>query len=331
MADILSWAAAALVWVVALGTALWVAGAIYFDVCGGTRLGTVLGALWVAATVALLAAWEPLWQPAASLAAATAVFVAWWLLQKPSHDRNWDPSVAVLPRVEVDGDAVTIRDLRNFDYPAPGAFTPRYETRTVHLSNLVAADIIFFTWGSKWMSHPVLVFDFGPDGRVCVSVEVRYRAGQGFSTLRSLYRQQELAIVLADERDAILRRTRFATNQVGRLYRLTAPSDELRVVFRDYVAWVNALYERPRWYHGLCMNCTTTFYRLPGTRLRLDWRVIANGLLDRALYDDGRIDTSLPFDDLRRLAVLNDIANAAPAAGFGNHLRTELERRRHER
>ncbi|WP_439622628.1 lipoprotein N-acyltransferase Lnb domain-containing protein [Gemmata sp.] len=331
MTDLSSWVATLLVWVVAVGTALWVAGAIYFDACGGSRLGKLLGLAWVGGAVTLLAAWEPLWQPAAALAAATAVFVAWWLRQQPSHNRDWDPSVAVLPRAEVSGDAVAIRGLRNFDYPAPGAFTPRYETRTVRLSNLVAADVIFFTWGSRWMSHPVLVFDFGPDGRVCVSVEVRYRKGQGFSTLRSLYRQQELAIVLADERDAILRRTRYATNQVGRLYRLAAPPDELRVVFLDYVAAVNALYDRPRWYHGLCMNCTTTFYRLPGTRLRLDWRVIANGLLDRALYDGGRLDTSLPFDELRRRAVLNDIANAAPAAGFGDHLRTELERRRHER
>ena len=36
------------------------------------------------------------------------------------------------------------------------------------------------------MSHPALVFDFGPDGRVCMSIEVRFRKGQGFSVLRSL-------------------------------------------------------------------------------------------------------------------------------------------------
>ena len=44
-------------------------------------------------------------------------------------------------------------------------------------ANLKAADIIFFNWGSGWMSHPVLVFDFGPDGRVCMSIEVRLPQG----------------------------------------------------------------------------------------------------------------------------------------------------------
>jgi hypothetical protein len=38
----------------------------------------------------------------------------------------------------------------------------------------------------------------------------------------------------------------------------------------------------------------------------------------------------LPFDELRRVAYLNDVANSAPEAGFGDHIRRELERRRHE-
>ena len=57
----------------------------------------------------------------------------------------------------------------------------------------------------------------------------------------------------------------------------------------------------------------------------------ANARLDRALYRDNRLDRTLPFQELRRLAYLNDIANAAPATGFGDHIRRELERRRHER
>jgi hypothetical protein len=71
-------------------------------------------------------------------------------------------------------------------------------------------------------------------------------------------------------------------------------------------------------------------YRLPNSRAFRDWRAIANSRLDQALYEDGQLDRSLPFDDLRRLALINDFANAAPEAGFGDHLRRELERRRHE-
>ena len=51
----------------------------------------------------------------------------------------------------------------------------------------------------------------------------------------------------------------------------------------------------------------------------------------RALYAAGRLDRTLPFPELRRIAYLNDIANRAPDERFGDYIRRELERRRHER
>jgi hypothetical protein len=310
---------------------LWMAGAIYYDVCRGTRWGRVLAAAWVVGVATLLVVWRPLWLPLAALFGVAVPFVGWWLRLRPSLDRDWDPSVALLPRVKREGDVLTIENVRNFDYPAPHDSTPRYETRTVRLSNLRATDVMFCYWGSPWMSHPVLVFDFGPDGRVCLSIEVRYRKGQKYSLLRSLYRQQELIFVVAEERDIILRRTKHGRNQETYLYRFKSDPDELRTTFLDYVGAINGLCETPRWYNGLFANCTTSFYRMPGRRWRYDWRVIANGRLDRALYEAGRLDQTLPFPELRRSAYVNDIANSAPEEGFGDYIRRELERRRHER
>lgn len=279
----------------------------------------------------MFALWQPLWLPFAVLVGVTGLFLVWWLRQKPSHDRDWHPSVAVLPRVVRQDDVLTIENIRNFEYRSLDDFTPRYETRTVHFSNLRGVDVIFFNWGSALMSHPVLVFDFGVDGRVCVSIEVRYRKDQQFAIVRSFYRQQELIFLVADERDVILRRTKHGRPQTADLYRMNVSLDIVRMALFDYVAAINDLYEKPRWYHGLCMNCTTTFYRLSNSRYRLDYRVLVNGRLDRALYEDGILDRTLPFHELQQLARINDIANAAPEADFGDHLRRELERRRNER
>ena len=310
---------------------LWTAGAIYYDVCGGAKWGRLVALGWAIGVIALFAGWQPVWQPFVALVGVTAVFLAWWFQLKPSHNREWDLSVAVLPRAVRDGDAITIENIRNFEYRSLEDFTPRYETRTVYLSKLRGADILFFNWGSPWMTHPVLVFDFGTDGRICMSIEVRYRKQQDYSILRSFYRQQELIFVVADERDVILRRTKCGTSQEALLYHFNADVEELRTAFLDYIDAINNLRDTPRWYHGICTNCTTTFYRLPNSRFRIDWRVIANGRLDQALYEDGRLDRSLPFDELRKLAALNAIANSAPEQGFGDHIRGELERRRHER
>jgi hypothetical protein len=163
-----------------------------------------------------------------------------------------------------------------------------------------------------------------------MSIEVRYRRGQAYSIFRSLYHFYELIFLVADERDAILRRTKYGPSQEAHLYRIVATAEEIRAAFLDYVDSINALYRTPRWYHGLCTNCTTTFYRMPSRRFRCDWRVLANAQLDHALYTVGRLERSLPFPELRKAAFLNDIANNAPEVGFGDHIRRELERRRHE-
>jgi hypothetical protein len=311
--------------------AVWMVGAIYYDVCGGAKLGRWVALAWAATVIAIFVVWRPLWQPIVALLGAESLFLAWWYRQKPSRDRDWDPSADVLPRAVIAGNAVTIENVRNLEYRSLDDFTPQYEARTYHLSNMKGVDIVFFDWGNGLMCHPALVFDLGPDGRICMSIEARLAKGQKYSVLRSLYRQYELIFVAADERDVILRRTKYSQGHSAYLYHLNSSVEELTSVFLDYVNMLNQLYESPRWYHVLFTNCTTSFYKLPSTRFRWDWRVIANARLDRTLYRDGRLDRTLPFEELRRLADLNDIANTAPSAGFGDHIRRELERRRYER
>ena len=227
--------------VAAAALVIWIAGAVYFDVCGAAKWGRWIALGWVAGVFALFAAWQPLWQPLVALVGAEALFFVWWFRQKPSNDRDWDPGVSVLSRATRAGDAITIENVRNFEYRSLDEFTRRYETRTVHLANLKAVDVIFFNWRSTWMGHPVLVFDFGVDGRLCISIEARICKGQVYSLLRSLYRQYELIFLAADERDVILRRTKHSQGQDALLYRLNAEPDELRTVFLDYVSAINSL------------------------------------------------------------------------------------------
>jgi Domain of unknown function (DUF4105) len=311
--------------------ALWMVGAIYFDLCGGTKWGRWVASAWAVGVIAILVVWRPVWQPIVALVGAELLFLAWWFRLKPTNDRDWDPSAELLPRAVIAGDAVAIENVRNLEYRSLHDFTPQWERRTYQLSNLKGVDVIFFDWGDGLRGHPVLIFDFGGDGRVCMSIEARITKGDKYSVFRNLYRQQELIFVAADERDVILRRTKHSERQGGYFYHVNSSAEELRRVFLDYVDMINQLYETPRWYHVLFTNCTTAYYKLPSTKVRWDWRVIANARLDRVLYRDGRLDRTLPFQELRRLAYLNDIANAAPAEGFGDHIRRELERRRHER
>ena len=72
--------------------------------------------------------------------------VAWWIAIPPSHDRQWRPEVAVMPRAIIDGDRVRITGVRNFDYRSRDDFTARYEEREVQLSHLTGLDFYVSYW-----------------------------------------------------------------------------------------------------------------------------------------------------------------------------------------
>ncbi len=303
---------------------LWCAGAIYYDLFGESSRGAWAALGWTVLWIVLFVVWRPEGKPFALLLAASIVLAWWWLSQRPSQDRDWDPHFARIARATLDGDAVTIDNVRNSQYSEDGASTASFEARTYRLSELRGLDALLLTWGSPWMSHPMFVFDFGPDGRACMSIEVRYRRGQRFSFLRSLFRQQELIYVVSDERDAILRRTRWLSGHDLYLYRLDVGPLAVRQFFLDYADRINRLAAQPQWYHGLTTNCTTSIYSQSRGHMRWHWRMLVNGSLDRLLYDRALVDRRLPFEELRRRSWINDLANRAPEDGFGDSIRSHL-------
>ena len=120
--------------------AVWMVGAIYFDLCGGAKWGGWVALAWAAGVIAILVVWRPLWQPMVALIGAESLFLAWWCRLKPSNDRDWDPSMAVLPRAVIAGDAVTIENVPNLEYRSIDDFEPQFEARTYHLSNIKGVD-----------------------------------------------------------------------------------------------------------------------------------------------------------------------------------------------
>ncbi len=302
----------------------WMAGAIYFDVGRSKLFALPLMLLWLIAVTAGFICWQPLWQPFLILLITFFCFCIWWFSQKPSNNRLWDPNYVELARFEQIGNALTVYNVRNTDYRSLEDFTAIHETRRYHLSNLQGADAVIIYWGSSWMCHPMIIFDFGSEGRLCLSIEVRYRIDQEFGFWRSLYRQQELIYVASDERDSILKRSKYSENHDVYLYHLLTEKKELEKFFSEYVLNANNLVNNPHWYHGLTTNCTTSIYRQRGDKISWDWRWLFNGKLDKLLYDHERLDQSIPFTKLKNESWVNDIASSAPVDGFGNYIRNKL-------
>ena len=269
--------------------------------------------------------------------AFAAVFlgvVTWWISIPPSHDRNWRPEVAVLPRAYVDGDRVRFTGVRNFDYRSRNDFTVRYEEREVELSHLVGIDFYVSYWSEGPVGHTFLSFIFDDAPPLAISIETRPEVGEDFSPIASLFKQFELIYVVGEERDVVRVRTNHRKENVY-LYRLNSSADDARRLFKIYIQRINELADRPEFYHLLSNSCTINIIRYANASGRTggwDVRHFLNGWIDSYLYYSGRMNTTLPFSELRQKSLINDAAQrAGDAVDFSDRIRANLPTVPHSR
>jgi hypothetical protein len=313
--------------VFAIGGLLWGAAALWVDGPARRWLAALMAATFVLGGATVLIAVRPWWRALVLTAGLVAAVALWWSRISPRNDRDWMPDVARLPSATIDGDRVTIRNLRDFDYRSETDFTERWETRTYDLSQLRGADMFFSFWGPTFIAHTIASWEFADGQHLAISIETRKENGETYSAVRGFFRQYELYYVVADERDVIGVRTNHRGERVY-LYRVRLPIERSRAALVDYLAEVNRLAAEPRWYNALTHNCTTTIRehaRRVGPVQPWSWQILANGYLDRLWYDRGVLDTTLPFDELKARSDITERAKRADgAADFSARIRAGL-------
>jgi len=293
---------------------LWGAAAIWIDGPVRRPLAGLLVAAFLAAVALPLARVRPAFHACLWALVPCVAVGCWWSSIPPRNDRDWQPDVARTPTAVREGSVVTLRDVRNFDYRAETDFKERWDVRRYDLEHVAGLDLFVSFWGPTLYAHTILSFDFEDAAPLAVSIETRKEKGESYSALRGFFRQFELVYVLADERDVVRLRTSFRGERVF-LYRLDTSRAGARALLEQYLSEANALASQPVWYNAFTENCTTAIWRnvrVLSPDNPFDWRLLANGYVDRMLYERGRIDTSLPFAELRERS---DITERAKACG----------------
>ena len=163
------------------------------------------------------------------------------------------------------------------------------------------------------IAHTFVSFGFGGRDYVAMSAETRTERGEGYSSIKGFFKQYELMYVVGDERDLIGLRTTYRKDppEDVYLYRVRGPIENLRRFFMDYIRQINELAERPAFYNTLTTNCTTNLLlhtRVNPGHLPYSWKVLLSGYLPEYAYEQGRLDTRLPFEELRKRSKINAIA-----------------------
>jgi hypothetical protein len=255
------------------------------------------------------------WPAFAVYSGALAVFFAWWATISPASDRDWAPDVARTLTATIDGDRAVLSNVRNFTWRSETDFDPIWEQRTYYLSRVSDVDLIMSYWMGEAIAHTIISFGFDDGSRLAFSIETRKESHESYSSIAGFFKQYELSIIAADERDVVRVRSNIRGEDV-RVYRLRMTPENAQLLLREYLAEANELAATPRFYNTLTSNCTTLVFDMVGVihpGLPLDPRVIFAGYLPNYAYAVGAIDTSIPFEKLRDLSRIHDKALSADA------------------
>lgn len=252
--------------------------------------------------------WKWLFGIVAGIAAVRAAMI---VAIRPSNTRDWSVDQSRLPVAEFNGDLVTIRNIRNFQYESVDRYTPAYYDKTFDLRRIESAWFVVEPFGKGGAAHTFVSFGFGGNDFVAVSVEIRKEKGESFDPLKGVLRQYEVMYVVGDERDLIKLRTNYR-NDVVYLYPMKTTPERMRAMFTAMLQRANQLREHPEFYNTLTNTCTTNLVRhvnelVPG-RVPLHPAVFLPGYSDRLAYKLGLIDTTLPFEEARKHFQINNRA-----------------------
>jgi hypothetical protein len=324
---------AALLGVALLATASWGVLALYFFDHAGAGLRTALASAFALGCVAVLAGLtQPRWRrrAMATYAVLFAAVVIGYCAIQPSNERDWPPETALLPYAVIDGDRVTLHNIRNFDYRTETDFTPAYYDKTFDLRQLTGVDLGAVYWMGPRIAHLFASFEFNGTDHVAISIEARRARGEAYSSLQGFFRRFELIYVVGDERDVIGLRTNYRQDPPEQvyLYRLRGQPGSGTRLFLEYLRKINELRAHPEFYNSLTTNCAGSIWML--SRVNPDhppysWKILLSGYAPEFLYEEGRLDTGIPFAELERRSHINSRARAAGAsADFSQRIRAPL-------
>ena len=232
---------------------------------------------------------------------------------------------------EFDGEKVTIRNVRDFEWRSTKDFDERWIDVTMSLDKMAKIWFVleYFEPSKKQMAHTIMVFEDDDGQRIACSIEVRREQGERYHPIKGLFRQYELIYVWATERDVIGVRTRCRKKSVTHLFEavVLGPGNERRML-ESYLRRSNKLSIEPEWYNTITNTCTTNIVAhvnevYPG---RVPWGVsiLLPGLSPRLLSRNNLVKMTGTLEETLRDSVIDERAMRWDGAvDFGDWIRGE--------
>ncbi len=251
------------------------------------------------------------------------------LMLKPSNNRSWVNDNDRLANAEFDGDYVTIKNIRDFNWRSTRDYDEKWIEKKFNLTEVSKIWFVleYFDPKKRQMAHTILGFEFDDGSRICCSIEVRREKGEKYHPIRGFFRQYELIYVWATESDVIGVRTRCRKKSVTHLFEavVLGPGNE-RKMLESYLKRTNKLYEKPEWYNTITNTCTTNIVNhvnevYPG-RVPKAISIFLPGLSPKLLYNNNLVKIDSSLENTLEKSIIDSKAKTWDGiSDFGNLIR----------
>jgi hypothetical protein len=190
------------------------------------------------------------------------VLVAWWSTIEPSNDRDWQPDVAVVSYATINGDLITVHNIRNFEYRTESDFTPH---TTIGLSTSVS-------WWRRHrcvlldgaaVAHVFVSFAFNDGQHLAISIETRKERGEVTRRSQDFSSSTKSIMWWPTNAMSFAVRTNYRKDppEDVYVYRVHAPLRIANGCCSTMFEAMNSLKDRPEFYNTLTTNCTTGIWK----------------------------------------------------------------------
>lgn len=243
--------------------------------------------------------------------------ISYHLLPNP-HPLQWQTSWAREPQFSIQGDTLTISNLRDFHYRSETDFDAHYRTESYNLSQLTDVDFAECHWdGMEAICHTMLSFGFADGRRFVISAETRLPEGESQNALGGLYKRYGLLYVFGTEEDIFALRTNYRHEDLLVMPMKLKPGRG-RELLETFIRIAQQAHSTHKPYNTISGNCSSgvmeSFRALaPNMPKIYNLAPIHNGSISALLYKHGALITrpGESYDELRRRTYLGyDLAPA---------------------
>ena len=225
--------------------------------------------------------------------------------------KKWQTPWERAPQFAIEGNSLTIHNLRDFRYRSENDYEPLWRTESYRLDAITGVDFAECHWdGMEAICHTMMSFTFADGKRLVISAETRLPEGETQNSIAGLYKRYGLIYIFGTEEDIFRLRTNYRHEDLLLMPMKIRP-ERARDMLLHFVNLQQEAEQQHAAYNTAANNCSSgimsTFRSLaPEMPRRYDLAPIHNGSISRILFTYGALmsQPNESYDELRKRCYL---------------------------